>query len=319
VDSAYLGMRPWTRSSVDHMLEEAGARIEDADSGPATDEAQGIYEALIQTLRDDIQGPCLVHEGNSRIESVYSVARAITGTPLRDSFHLGSTVINDYGRPYSNGFNNYSGASGYAIAGRFTLYLRGEFQGAPSATGYSAALAQTLSTVDETTFLNSATGQPYSQTTIPLGPIATATQGRFLEAYVSAQFLNHVSSLGKQDERMGPAQGASMAFSNNAQDLYAFEINRIEPLNIPLLSRLTGPLRYEFVMGALHDYTFILNPAYGLSPSSSESDVISFSPRFENRKKNKIQEGKICLRNQSLLYGLGRNASGVYFLYISWT
>jgi len=51
-----------------------------------------------------------------------------------------------------------------------------------------------------------------------------------------------------------------MAFSNNAQDLYAFEINRIEPLNIPLLSRLTGPLRYEFVMGALHDYTFILNP-----------------------------------------------------------
>src|SRR5580658_7218579 len=27
VDTAYLGMRPWTRSSLEHMLEEAGARI----------------------------------------------------------------------------------------------------------------------------------------------------------------------------------------------------------------------------------------------------------------------------------------------------
>ena len=76
-----------------------------------------------------------------RVESVYSVARGISGTPLRDSYHLGSTIVNDYGRPYSNGFNNYSGASGYASFGRFLLYVRGEFQGAPSTAGYSPALA----------------------------------------------------------------------------------------------------------------------------------------------------------------------------------
>jgi hypothetical protein len=29
LDTVYLDMRPWTRSSVDPMLEEAGARIED--------------------------------------------------------------------------------------------------------------------------------------------------------------------------------------------------------------------------------------------------------------------------------------------------
>jgi len=45
VDTVYLGLRPWTRASLDHMLEEAGARIEDADEGPATDEAQEIYDA----------------------------------------------------------------------------------------------------------------------------------------------------------------------------------------------------------------------------------------------------------------------------------
>ena len=162
VDNVFLGMRPWTRASVSHMIEQAGARIEDADAGPATDEAQGIYDALMHELRNDTQGPCLAHQGNSRIESVYTVARGISGTPLRDSYHLGSTIINDYGRPYENGFNNYSGASGYASAGRFVLYARGEFEAAPSAAGYSQALAQALSTVDGTTFLNAATGTSLS-------------------------------------------------------------------------------------------------------------------------------------------------------------
>ena len=86
-----------------------------------------------------MEGPCGQYEGNTRIESVYTVARGISGTPLDDSFHLGSTIVNDYGRPFENGFNNYSGVSGYATAGRFALYVRGEFQAAPSATGYSAS------------------------------------------------------------------------------------------------------------------------------------------------------------------------------------
>ena len=34
VDTVYLGMRPWTRSSVDNMLDEVGSRIEDYDAGP---------------------------------------------------------------------------------------------------------------------------------------------------------------------------------------------------------------------------------------------------------------------------------------------
>jgi len=54
LDTIYLGMRPYTRSSVDRMLEEAGARIESADSGAAADEAQGIYEALIHELQFDV-------------------------------------------------------------------------------------------------------------------------------------------------------------------------------------------------------------------------------------------------------------------------
>jgi hypothetical protein len=263
VDSVYLGMRPWTRSSLEHALEETGERIEDADAGPALDEAEAIYEALIHLLRNDMQGPCLTHEGSTRVESVYTVARAIGGTPLRDSYHLGSTVVNDYGRPYSNGFNNYSGASGYASVGRFLLYARGEFQGAPSAAGYSAALTQTLAAADANWFpiaIDPATGLPYIQTTIPTGPIAATAHGRVVEAYASAHYLNHEISLGKQDDWLGPGLGGGMAYSNNAENIYSFRVNRIEPLRIPLLSRLTGPFRYEFLIGSLKGHTYPNDP-----------------------------------------------------------
>jgi hypothetical protein len=275
VDDVFLGMRPWTRASVSHMVEQAGARLEGADGGPATDEAQGIYDALMHELRSDTQGPCLSHQGSSRIESVYSVARGISGTPLRDSFHLGSIIVNDYGRPYENGFNNYSGASGYASAGRFVLYVRGESEAAPSATGYSQALAQALSTVDGTTFLNTATGLPYHQATIPMGPIDTTADGRVIEAFVSAHFLNHEISLGKQDNWLGPGLGGGMAYSNNAENIYSFRINRSEPLDIPLLSRVTGPFRYDFLIGSLRGHTYMPNPAYVANPSPYVANVIN--------------------------------------------
>ena len=42
---------------------------------------------------------------------------------------------------------------------------------------------------------------------MPVGPVAAATRGRFMEAYVSAQYLNHVISFGKQDDWQGPGTG----------------------------------------------------------------------------------------------------------------
>jgi len=278
VDRVFLGMRPWTRASMGLMIEEAGARIEDANSGPGTDEAQGIYDALMRDLNSDSQGPCLAAKGNARIESVYTVVRGISGTPLRDSYHLGSTVINDYGRPYEGGFNNYSGASGYATISRFALYVRGEFEAAPSATGYSQALAQALSIVDGTTYTDpttQVTNYFLPQATIPMGPIAAATDGRFIESFVSAHLLSHEISFGKQDDWLGPGVGGGMAYSNNAENIYSFRINRIEPLRVPLLSRLTGPFRYEFLVGELRGHTFMPNPAYVANPSPNVPNVIN--------------------------------------------
>jgi hypothetical protein len=94
-----------------------------------------------------------------------------------------------------------------------------------------------------------------------MGPIAATTDGRFIEADVSAHVLNHVISFGKQDDWLGPGLGGGMAYSNNAENIYSFRINRIEPLQIPLLSRITGPFRYEFLVGALRGHTYMPNPA----------------------------------------------------------
>lgn len=260
VDTVFLGIRPWTRSNLDQFLEQAKANMGGSNDGSAEQEAEGLYQALIHAFPEDQQVPCRLRDGSSQIESVYSVARAISGTPLRDSFHLGSTIVNDFGRPYSNGFNNYTGASGFASAGRFVLYARGEFQGSPSAAGYSTALAQTLTTIDGTTFINPATGLPFNQATIPLGPISAVTHGRLLEAYVSGDYLNHEISFGKQDDWLGPGLGGAMAFSNNADNFYSFHINRIEPLAIPFLSRITGPFRYEFLVGSLKGHVYPNSP-----------------------------------------------------------
>jgi hypothetical protein len=275
VDKVYLDMRPWTRVSLSRMLDETEERLEDVDRGQVTSEAEGLYDALKRELQDDSWNSCKADKGTVHTESVYSVARGISGTPLNDSYHLGSTIVNDYGRPFANGLNNYSGASAYASAGRFLIYVRGEFQGAPSTAGYSSALIEQLAAADGTTYFFNPTCYtstspattpscvPISnrdQTTMPAGPIAAATQGRVMEAYVSAQYLNHVISFGKQDDWQGPGQGGAMSYSNDAENIYSFRINRIEPLDVPLLSRITGPFRYEFLVGPLKGHTFPIDP-----------------------------------------------------------
>jgi hypothetical protein len=267
VDMVYLGMRPWTRAIVGKMIEEASTRIEDEQDAPTstTERAKEIYDAIDHELQADIQGPCGTHKGTGRLESAYTIFRGVSGTPLNDSFHLGQTVINDYGRPYENGINNYTGASGYATAGRFAAYVRGEFQYASSGTGYSPALAQTLAQVDGTYYVDPVTHLPvytFPLATIPLGPISSTTQGNLLEAYVSAQALGHVFSFGRQDQWLGPGMGGAFAYSNNAENIYSFQINRIEPLRIKWLSYITGPFRYVFIIGPLRGHTLIPNPLY---------------------------------------------------------
>ena len=260
LDHVFLDLRPWTRASIGNMLRNVNEKLETEPSDRRNanyEEARKIFDALKYELNFDSKNDCIIDDSNGQIESTYSAVRAISGTSLHDSYHLGSTIVNDYDRPYAHGINNYSGVSGYASRGRFLLYARAELQASGSSAGYLNALAQELSNLDAINFINPSTGLPYYQATIPMGPIAAAGKLRLLEAYASVDMHNHIVSFGKQDEWLGPAQGGSMAYSNNAANLYAFHINRIEPLRVPGLSSVTGPFRYEFLVGPLHGHTEI--------------------------------------------------------------
>ena len=69
-----------------------------------------------------------------------------------------------------------------------------------------------------------------------------STDWRFIEAYASYRLLNHEISFGKQDDWLGPGLGGGMAYSNNAENIYSFRIDRTEPLLHSVALRSHRPL-----------------------------------------------------------------------------
>jgi hypothetical protein len=249
VNTMYLGMRPWTRKSILHMLEVSDDDIRNSDD----DEAQEIYATVTRYLASEsTNGGTRDRGAIYGTESVYGRGLGITGQTLRDSYHLGQTLVNDYGRPYEPGFNSLLGFSTLGEYGRFSLYIRGEYQHAPQGAGYTFSLAQYLS---EITDAIPYAGGSLHQVTIPQGPVAGANPFRLQEASLSFHIAGHEISGGKTDAWLGPAQGGALAWSNNAEDIYSFRVNRVEPLNIKYLSKLLGPIRYDFFYGSLKGHT----------------------------------------------------------------
>jgi Capsule assembly protein Wzi len=265
VDTVFLGMRPWTRLSVAHMLDLSADRI----TGSTSDEAIDIYTAIEKDLQPDLRIPLDQKFGRAGLDSVYDRVMGIGGTPLRDSFHLGQTDINDFGRPYASGFNNYAGLSARAHYGMFSVYFRGELQHAPSWEGYPLSLAETLARIDD--FATFGSVPLPGNTTIPLGPVSSVNNLTVLEGYVSAHIVGHEVSFGKMDNWYGPGVGGGMAWSNNAENIWSFRINRVEPLYIPYVSRIAGLIRYDFFVGPLKGHNDPVSPW-------THSEKISFKP-----------------------------------------
>ncbi len=240
VNTMYLSMRPYTRRSVLHMLLASKDAIMESDN----EQAQDIFVKILGYLRAEVPDGRADRGLVYGLDTSYTRFLGIDGPILVDSYHLGQTISNDYGRPYQTGFNAIAGASTLEEWGPLSLYVRGEYQHSPSAVGYSPELARQLSIIDEIAY----TGP---QDTIPQGPISAENPFRLVEAYASVHVLGHEISGGKTDSWMGPAAGSAMAWSNNAEDVYSFRVNRVEPLNIKFLSKLLGPVRYDFSVGSL--------------------------------------------------------------------
>jgi Capsule assembly protein Wzi len=263
LDTAFIGMRPWTRRSALHMLQQSQGAIMDGGN----DQAQQILAKLLTEFSAEIPENNRSRGAVYGLQSAYTRFRGVAGTTLNDSYHLGQTIFNDYGRPYQSGFNNITGASTTNEWGRFSLYVRGEYQYAPAAAGYSPQLASQISQLDFITY-----APPNApQDTIPAGPIPAQNNFRLVEAYASYHILGNEITGGKSDAWLGPAFGSAMAWSNNAENIYSFRINRVEPLYIPFLSKVVGPMRYDFFYGSLKGHTAPNSPY-------THSEMFSFRP-----------------------------------------
>jgi hypothetical protein len=264
LDTAFIGMRPWTRRSLLHMLQKSSENI--VNSGD--DQAIAILAKLQDYIADETPAAGYSRGTIYGADTFYTRLMGISGQTLRDSYHLGQTINNDYGRPYEPGFNALAGVSSVNEWGRFSLYVRGEYQHAPSGPGYSLALASQLSCDDEIC--------PFAppnapQATIPYGTQVEQNPFRLLEATLSFHLLGHEISGGKSDAWQGPGMGGAMSWSNNAENIYSFRIDRIEPLHIPYFSSILGDVRYDFFVGSLKGHTAPNDPWI-------HSEIISMRP-----------------------------------------
>ncbi len=246
IRSAFQDVRPLTRTECATLVEEASEAI--APGVTARGEADRIYAALENEFQNE--SSVLIGEGNDQsiqLESLYSNVTVISGPPLNDSYHFGQTIINNFGRPYQEGFNTYDGFSGYATAGRFTIYLRGEFQHAPSGPAYPLAAREAIASADQTPLQ-------------PATPVPSVNQFRLLDTYISTIVAGWDFSIGKQSLWWGRGVGGALVMSDNAEPMYMFRARPMESLKLPWILGWFGPIKGDFFFGKLSGNEYPARP-----------------------------------------------------------
>jgi hypothetical protein len=243
IDSGFAGMRPWTRRECARLLVEAQSHLD--ETGGANQYAEVLASELEREFRPEVGGPGDRDGGAFRVESVYSRTELISGTPIRDGFHFAQTQINDFGRPYGQGWNNVTGFSAYATRGRWASYFRGEWQNSAGLPGLPLTARETIQLVD------------HLPVAPPGLPQASVSQFQMLDAYVGLMFSDWQVSFGRQSLLWGPGDGGALIFSDNAAPINMFRINRTTPFKLPSVLGWLGPMRLEFFLGQLSGQRFM--------------------------------------------------------------
>ncbi len=242
VRTAFLGIRPWTRMECARLLEEAGEKL--GDETPHNNKADGnqneanrLYAALLEEFGAESSRWNGAENLGASLDSIYAGFTAISGTPLRDGYHFGQTIINNYGRPYGEGFNAMDGFTSHAVVGPLSISVQGEFQHAPAVLSDAPSVLAATAAADGT--LPLANGS------------ATMNRLRLLESSIGLTFNDIQISFGPQSLWLGPSQAGPFLFSNNAEPMSMLRIDSVTPYRIPLLSYVLGPARSQFFLGRL--------------------------------------------------------------------
>jgi hypothetical protein len=98
------------------MLQDA-ERLLAHDQRPPSDAATLVLNLRDEFFVDRLRFNGAVRNSDFRLESVEERSTSIAGTPLTDGYHFAETIVDDYGRPFARGENDYTGVSFHAAAG----------------------------------------------------------------------------------------------------------------------------------------------------------------------------------------------------------
>ena len=236
-----LGMRPWTRTQIAGFLERAREMEHDDEGTELQASLEREFEPELNAERERMV-----------VESLYTRSTQIAGTPLRDSFHFGQTIANDFGRPYGQGFNNVTGASAYGQYRAGLIYVRGEYQHGASLRGPSQAAISTLAGTDrvcdgnQNIFCNAAN---QNQVITQGGP--AVDNFRLLDSYVGVSFGRWTGTLGKQSLWWGPTAGGAYVYSNNIEPIWMARLTNDMAYKLPILGRARLDMFYGKLQGHL--------------------------------------------------------------------
>jgi len=271
IDSAIVGQRPWTRRECARLVAEARDAMSPEAPASMRDTLKELIAEFPSRYADDDNLP------EYPVENVYARFTGISGTPLRDSFHFGQTLYNDFGRPYWTGGNGYLGASGATSMGPITFYARGEYQYSPGGGPiYSQAVQNNLMNIDLT------------PTALVPDP-NSVSQFRLIEAYAYTSFKNIGFSFGKQAVWWGTSWDSAMLASPNSEPIYQFRVSQVSPIRLPWILKYLGPTNFDFFIGKfsgsqyptqpyLHGQKLTFHPTENLELGFSRTVVFTGGP-----------------------------------------
>ena len=268
VQTAYAGLRPWTRMECARLLDEANGLIQSEAGAPQG--AARIYESLAHEFQPELARLNGAANLGASLDSLYARATQISGQPLTDGYHFAQTLVNDFGRPYGQGFNGVSGFTAHAVAGPLSFALQGEYQHAPAIPQYSPPLQQAIAAADATAPF------PAGRSAVDRFDILTGT--------VALQYRNFQISAGKQSEWWSVTGSDPLLLSNNAEPFFAVKLDNVSPYRFPLLSKFLGDARSEYFFGRLDGHQFEFDVDHLLGPGQIQPQPfihglkISFKP-----------------------------------------
>lgn len=264
IHTAFEGAKPWARTECARLISEADDKLasSSAEESPAAGEqAEALLAALAQEFYWEEEPETGEAKRSAFLRLAYVRMTSASGSVLTDGYHFGQTYGYDYGRPFRRGTNFISGFSADATAGRVFLHLSGEFQHAPGAPALSDTVREVIAERDLV---------PVS----PAQPFAVVNQVAVMDSYVGFNLDNLQISFGRQSLSWGPGPGGSLILSDNANPFYMLRVTQVQPVELPSVLGVLGPIRFESFMGReqghpISGHPFIYGQKVSLKPLRS--------------------------------------------------